>query len=140
MQCGNCQREIVSDSYFCTWCDHFIPAPEHGEKAGLFARSFAACIDPLIGLFLYLLAIGLFSGISPDSGAMAAVIFPFAYFVWFLTLLRKGRTPGKLLLGLQVVDHRNGEIPGFARMFVRELFGKFISGLFSGWAIFGRWV
>lgn len=142
MKCGNCHREIVSDSYFCTWCDHFLPAPELGERAGLFARFFAASIDPLIGLVVYLLAIGLFGSISPDSGVMTAVIFPFVYFVWFLTLLRKGKTPGKLLLGLQVVDHRNGEIPGFARMFVREGFGKIISGLFLGlgyfWAIFDR--
>jgi uncharacterized RDD family membrane protein YckC len=142
MKCQYCQKDIVSDSYFCTWCDHFIPAPEHGEKAGLFARFVAASIDPLLGLISYVLAVSVFAGISKDLGATTAVLFPFIYFIWFLTLLRRGQTPGKLLLGLQVVGHRRGEIPGFLRMFLRELVGKFISGLFFGigyfWAIFDR--
>jgi len=59
-----------------------------------------------------------------------------------LTLLPKGVTPGKKLMGLQVVNHQTGAIPGFGTMFVREIVGRFISGLGGGigylWAIFDK--
>lgn len=99
-------------------------------------------IDPLIALILWGLAVGIFGSISEDLGGLVAIILPLVYFIWFLTLLRKGLTPGKKLLGLQVVNHQTGEIPGFGKMFLREIVGRFISGLFFGvgyfWAIFDK--
>ena len=80
--------------------------------------------------------------LSKDMGVAAALLLPLAYFGWFLSLLVKGRTPGKLLLGLQVLDAQTGRLPGFGKMFVREIIGRFISGLFFGigyfWAIFDK--
>jgi uncharacterized RDD family membrane protein YckC len=137
-----CEKEIPPDAFFCPWCSTFVPAPGKGEKANLFARWVAMVLDPLIAVVLYFLAIGIFAGISEDLGAVVAVMLPVVYLVWFLGLLRTGRTPGKSLLGLQVVNHQTGEIPGFGKMFVREIIGRFISGLFLGigyyWAIFDK--
>ena len=46
------------------------------------------------------------------------------------------------LLSVQVVHHQTGAIPGFGKMFLREIIGKFVSGLFLGlgyfWAIFDK--
>jgi uncharacterized RDD family membrane protein YckC len=79
---------------------------------------------------------------STELGIVMMVLFPLAYFIWFLTLLRKGLTPGKKLLGLQVVNSQTGEIPGFGKMFLREIVGRFLSGLFLGlgyfWALFDK--
>ena len=41
-----------------------------------------------------------------------------------------------------MVDYQTGTIPGFGKMFVREIVGRFISGDFNGlgyfWAIFDK--
>ena len=142
MNCPSCQKEVTPDSFFCPWCSAFIPSPEKGKKANIFARWVALVIDPLIGVILYFLAIVIFGSISEDLSIIVAILFPLGYFIWFLTLLRKGLTPGKKLLGLQVVNHQTGEIPGFGKMFLREIIGRFLSGLFLGlgylWALFDK--
>ena len=142
MNWPSCQKEITPDSFFCQWCNKFVPSPEKGGKANLFARWVALAMDPLIAVVLYLLGIGIFGSLSQDAAIVTAMLLPVLYFVWFLTLFRRGRTPGKLLLGLQVVDHQTGAIPGFGKMFLREIVGRFISGLFFGigyfWAIFDK--
>src|SRR6266566_3350692 len=113
-----------------------------GRKANLFRRCVALALDPLIAVVLYLLGVGIVGSISKDLGIVAAIGLPIVYLVWFLGLFRQGLTPGKKLLGLQVVDHQTGAIPGFGKMFVREIVGRFISGLFFGlgyfWAIFDK--
>ncbi|MCF7885103.1 MAG: RDD family protein [Candidatus Marinimicrobia bacterium] len=142
MICPNCQKEITPDSFFCQWCGTFIPKTQKGRKANIFIRWLALVIDPLIGIGLYFLAVGIFGAISEDMAGVMAVLFPLGYFIWFLTLLRQGMTPGKKILGLQVVRNKSGEIPGFGKMFVREIFGRILSGLFFGlgyfWALFDK--
>lgn len=54
---------------------------------------------------------------------------------------RFGRTPGKLLLDLRVVNARTGESPGYGRAFIRYI-GYFVSALPLGlgfvWIVFDR--
>jgi uncharacterized RDD family membrane protein YckC len=142
MNCPSCKKEIVPDSVFCSWCSDFVPASGQGKKANLFRRWVALVLDVMIPMVLYGLAVWLIASISKDVGTIAAIVLPIAYLVWFLSLLPKGVTPGKKLMGLQVVDYQTGSIPGFGKMFVREIVGRFISGAFSGlgyfWAIFDK--
>jgi len=142
MVCPKCSKEITAESFFCVWCSTFTPAPEKGSKAGLFSRWIAWAIDPLIAIFLYFLGIGLLGSISKSLGLLAAFVLPIVYFVWFLKMFRTGQTPGKKLMGLQVVNNQTGQIPGFGKMFLREIVGRFLSGLFFGlgyfWAIFDK--
>ena len=140
--CHACSKEIGPEMYFCAWCQEYQGAFGQGKKANLFARWIAWAIDPGIGICAWLLPTALLAAISPQVAGLFAVVFPLAYFIWFLTLLQKGLTPGKMLLGLQVVDQRNGAIPGFGKMFLREIIGRILSGLFFGlgyfWAIFDK--
>lgn len=144
MNCPACAKEVTVDSFFCQWCDRFLVAPSQGGKAGLFARWLALVIDPVVAMALYFLGIVMVRSVtgSDDMGLVAAVLLPVAYCIWFLALLRRGLTPGKQLLHLQVVDQKTGRIPGFGTMFVREVVGRFISALVFGvgylWAIFDR--
>ena len=142
MNCPSCKKEIVPDSVFCSWCSDFVPSSGKGKKANLFRRWVALALDPLIAVVLYLVGVGIVGSISKDLGIVAAIGLPIVYLVWFLGLLRQGLTPGKKLLGLQVVDHQTGTTPGFGKMFVRAIVGRFISGLFFGlgyfWAISTR--
>jgi uncharacterized RDD family membrane protein YckC len=142
MTCPGCSKEILPDTYFCNWCGSFVPSPAKGTKPGLFRRWFALVIDPVIAIVLYFLGVSVFSAVSEDLGIAVALILPLLYIGWFLSLLRQGLTPGKKLMGLQVVDQQTGQIPGFGKMFVREIVGRFISGLFFGlgylWAIIDK--
>ena len=142
MNCPSCSREVTPDTFFCTWCSSFIPDPRKGTKANLFTRLMALVIDPLIAILLWGLAVGLLGNVSQDLGLLAAFLLPVIYLIWFLSLLAKGLTPGKKLLGLQVVDHQTGGYPGFGKMFLREFVGRILSGLFLGlgyfWALFDR--
>ncbi len=144
MVCPSCAKDITPDSYFCTWCGVFVPAAAKGVKAGTFARAVALVLDPLIAWGLYLLGVAVVGGISgsDDAAVFAAVLLPVIYLGWFLSLLRRGLTPGKRLLGLQVVGQQTGAIPGFGTMFVREIIGRFVSGLVFGlgylWALFDK--
>jgi uncharacterized RDD family membrane protein YckC len=141
MTCPNpsCAKEMPLESFFCVWCGSYAPVPGMGEKPNLFARFLALVIDPAIGWVLYLLAIGMFGIIAAELGLMMAILFPLAYAVWFVTLLRQGLTPGKKMMGLQVVQQSTGRIPGFGKMFLREVIGRILSGLFLGvgylWAL-----
>jgi uncharacterized RDD family membrane protein YckC len=142
MNCPSCKKEIVPDSVFCTWCSDFVPSSGQGKKANLLRRWVALVLDVMIPVVLYALAVWIVASISKDLGTIAAIALPIAYLVWFLSLLRKGLTPGKKLMGLQVVDYQTGTIPGFGKMFVREIVGRFISGVGGGlgyfWAIFDK--
>ncbi len=141
MNCPSCAKETPPDSFFCNWCNAYIPAPGLGRKAGLFARWVALTLDPLIAVLLYFGGIAVLGGMtgSEDVGVMAAVLLPILYVIWYLSLMRQGLSPGKKLLGLQVVDQQTGGIPGFGKMFVREVVGRFLSGIVFGlgylWAI-----
>lgn len=142
MDCPTCEEEVRPDAFFCNWCDAFIPSPDRGSKANLFRRFMALVLDPLIAAVLYFVALGVFGGLSEDLGVVAAVVFPVGYFIWFLSLLRRGLTPGKKLLGLKVVDHQSGAIPGYGKMFLREIVGRMLSAMVAGlgylWALFDR--
>jgi uncharacterized RDD family membrane protein YckC len=56
-----------------------------------------------------------------------------------VTLLSKGLTPGKYLVGEPVVDRLTGGQPGLGTMLLREIVGKWVSGILFGlgylWAI-----
>ena len=142
MQCPSCRKEVLPDTFFCSWCSAYIPEPVLGARAGVFARWVAWALDPCIAVVLYFTGILVFGMLSKNLGVLAAALLPIAYLVWFLRLLRQGLTPGKRLLGLQVVRSQTGQVPGLGTMFVREFVGRFLSALVFGlgylWALFDR--
>lgn len=142
MNCQSCHKEVAADVFFCAWCGEYLGAHRKGKKAGTFRRWVALALDPAIGLAAWLIPTALLTAVVPKGAILFAILCAAGYVIWALTLFPKGMTPGKLLLGLQVVDQRNGEIPGFWKMVLRELFGRFLSGLFFGlgyfWALFDK--
>ena len=158
MICPVCKHETTS-FLFCQLCDSYLPNPSAGTKAGVGRRLGAYLLDivtfwaifAVVMLLSGLLAAGgmAASGGSQDAavvagfGWLASMFWAFiGYFVFLLWFLAKGKTPGKWLVRIQVADKRNGSFPGLGRMIVREIFGKWVSGLFLGigylWAVFDR--
>ncbi len=102
------------------------------RPAALPSRIIAGSIDGLLQLALLFALSGLAGALAAQaSEAAAAAMFilvlvatTIAYPVVFETLLR-GRTPGKMAMGLRVVRDDGGPI-GFRHAFVRGLAGAFI--------------
>ncbi|MCW2600339.1 MAG: hypothetical protein JWM02_2168 [Frankiales bacterium] len=99
------------------------------RTAGLASRMLAALLDGLIQLvilFALFLLVGVFGGSGSTAalgalGVVSVVTAGLVYPVLCETLMR-GRTPGKIALGLRVVRDDAGPI-GFRQAFVRGLIG-----------------
>ncbi|HCH59554.1 MAG TPA: hypothetical protein DEV73_03000 [Candidatus Zambryskibacteria bacterium] len=146
MNCSGCGKDIVSERLFCTRCGAFILNPQVGKKASLFRRWVATVIDPVLAVVLYFFAAGFLGGVAMAFGMGATlgaiIIVTIGYGIFYLNLLKRGMTPGKWLLSERVVESISGNYPGLWRMILREIIGKFVSGLFFGlgyfWAIWDR--
>ncbi len=129
------------------------------EYSGLGVRLVAWLIDGLLmgvllGVVMAPLLIGLIGGVMAaasgsvlaggdvsDEDAMAIVV-PTMGGIFLITVLAfvvqmlylvlftgiKGQTPGKMFMGIKVVDEQ-GRVPGIGRAIMREVIGKFLSGL-----------
>lgn len=155
MTCPGCQKEVAADRRFCTWCERYIPDSRVGTKAG-FGRRFAATFLDVVVFWVVFLVIVMVGSVltmsaggtsrSDASGAGAFILLLFlawiGYTVILLWFLSQGLTPGKMLMHEQVIEHLGGGTPGLGRMLLREIFGKFVSGLFMGlgyfWAIWDK--
>jgi uncharacterized RDD family membrane protein YckC len=121
-----------------------LPAPEGLPKAGFWIRVVAALIDSLlVSLLQFVLGflLGLATGIDEGmldqpwatmmaitTGLFSAVIAVF-YYVFFTGY--NGQTPGKMALRIKVIRTDGADI-GYGRAFLREVPGKFISGILLG--------
>jgi uncharacterized RDD family membrane protein YckC len=151
MNCPECRKEVVVGNLFCAWCERFIPNPAVGTKASLGLRLKAHIVDVVLFWVIFFIITGLFGvagfGLFGDTGGLGGffmgVFLAFiGYVVVLFWFLGKGLTPGKFFVGEQVVNQLNGNFPGLGRMLLREVLGKFISGLFGGigyfWAIWDK--
>jgi uncharacterized RDD family membrane protein YckC len=129
-QCASCGAAVAPGSRWCGICrsstvytaSHRLGSP--GKRLG------AYILDGLIPVVVVISTLGAAVAAENGGGLGAAVLWVvfLAYVVWALYLFSKGKTPGKLILGMQVVKE-DGQHAGFFRMLIREWVGKFISGL-----------
>jgi uncharacterized RDD family membrane protein YckC len=155
MKCSACQKEMVADRRFCPWCESYVPNPAIGTKAGIGLRLGAHVVDGLVFAAVLLVSVlvlgALAAGIQGAGGSQGTAVGVFllslfigfvVYVVVIVKFLAKGLTPGKYLVGEQVVDHLTGGQPGLGKMLLREIIGKWVSGLLFGlgylWAIWDK--
>jgi uncharacterized RDD family membrane protein YckC len=144
--CTTCNVDSAN-SLFCHVCDSYLPTERVGTKANLASRGIALLVDFVFYALLILSAIWIFRvlGYSIDAekeAPLKLLLWLAAYLVLSLWPLSRGKTPGKFLMRIRVVDKRNGRMPGLGRMLVRETIGKIISGAFLSlgyfWAIWDK--
>jgi uncharacterized RDD family membrane protein YckC len=145
MQCKVCGQDNPPEANFCGNCGavlsttaepavpEAIPTPPtvapgvQAEYIGFWIRLVAAIIDAVIlGAVSAILSLPAFLGLrilAPLSSSW--LLLSWLYF-WLFTGLN-GQTPGKMILGIKVVNIR-GEKPGLGTAAVREILGRFISG------------
>lgn len=158
MICPSCHKE-TQPGFFCHACDIFTADPSVGVNAGLGRRLGAHLLDIVAAWLAFLLisagscafgsvgasvgGVGGQGGYAAGSGCgtcLTTMLFGLSgYTVFALWFLAQGKTPGKWLVNVRVIDKSTGGNPGLGRMLVREIVGKIASGLFFGvgyfWAI-----
>jgi uncharacterized RDD family membrane protein YckC len=108
------------------------------EYMGFWIRLVAAIVDGIITAIIQGMVVSApfrAAGQEGDGDAWFGLTYligmaaGWAYHVLFIGL--KGATPGKMLLGMRVVDRQGGR-PSLGTAFVREVPGKIVSGLVLG--------
>lgn len=99
-----------------------VAAGAEVEYMGFWIRLVAATID-----FVFLSVAGAVLGLLVPG--YITFFLGWVYAVLFIG--RMGQTPGKMALSVQVVD-AEGNVPGIGRAILREIIGKFVSGVALG--------
>ena len=142
--CSTCGRESDPEARFCDNCGAVLdqqaggpsyapgmPYFEQGAQAveymGFWIRLAALAIDVIL-LGVVNLIVSAVLGDSLFTTLLNALI-SFGYAV--IMIAWRGQTVGKMILGIQVVDSQ-GNIPGIGAVLLREVVGKFLSGIALG--------
>jgi uncharacterized RDD family membrane protein YckC len=100
-----------------------VPNPS-GPRAGFWRRFAAALIDGIIVGVIY----GILTAILGGAAAYGlAILVSGAYFTYFEGS-ENGQTPGKMALGIRVIDFGAGGSIGYGRAFIRWI-GRIVSYL-----------
>jgi uncharacterized RDD family membrane protein YckC len=147
VQCKNCGQDNPPEARFCGNCGAALvaiaepsppaaalgPAPTPltiaAEYVGFWLR-FGAWILDIITISLIGAVIGTVRGLAQELGLVfvwgLVEFFLLWIYFWLFTGLNKGRTLGKMLVGIKVVK-AHGEAPGLGYAALREVVGKTIS-------------
>jgi uncharacterized RDD family membrane protein YckC len=141
MQCKVCGQDNPPEAGFCGNCGAVlataaapaaVPAPAtvapevQAEYMGFWIRFVAAVIDAVIlGAVSAILTVPFFVG-NLSIYPAPFLWFPLSWLYFWLFTGLKGQTPGKMAVGIKVVNAQ-GEKPELGIAALREILGKFIS-------------
>jgi uncharacterized RDD family membrane protein YckC len=143
--CPRCKQSFSLSEERSASAD-FTPAPPVAPsqldlpRAGFWIRAAAFLLDSAAVTVLqfaigFLLALVVQAIISPDTGVIEFVVRLFGtvlaitYYVFFTGYC--GQTPGKMVLKLKVIRTDGGDV-SYGRAALREVLGKFLSGIILG--------
>lgn len=138
--CPSCNTDVPPGTRWCNICHTNVLNPGIGRLASPGKRLGAYFLDvlaPLVALFLiFVVSAGIGAAVGGKTGGASVgfglgFLLLVAYGIWALALFTRGMTPGKKLLGIQVVKE-DGRNATFGTMLIRESVGKAISGLVLG--------
>lgn len=118
--------------------------PVEYQYAGLWPRFLANIIDSFLYIvvmlpFGVLFNLPIYSDMSAGYSRVDALLQLLLAVVYILCWMRYAATPGKMLLGLKVLDEKTGQKIGFSQALTRYL-GYFVSALALGlgylWIVF----
>lgn len=134
MTCPSCASAIMDGIRWCSICRTNTMNPEIGKLATPGKRLAAYVLDVIIpGAVIFILILA--AVITPSEleigivGILLMASLWCAYAIVSLILFASGTTPGKKMLGMQVINE-DGSNAGFFTMLIREWIGKVFSSMF----------
>lgn len=142
--CSTCGRENAPGARFCENCgavldpqaggpsyapgmSYFDDGSQVVEYMGFWIRLAALLIDLILLVIVNLLVTFALGESLITSLLNLAINWGYAV----IMIAWRGQTVGKMMVGIQVVD-RQGNIPGIGTVLLREVVGKFLSGIALG--------
>ena len=119
--CGNCGAATAGQPRQPV--DLAVGELPQREYMGFWIRLAALLVDSILILIL----LAFLSRIFGTAGIFVVYLFGLLYYILLTTM--QGQTLGKMALGIRVVDSQ-GNIPSLGMVLLREVVGKFISGIF----------
>ena len=106
--CQTCGAQLVLGNLFCDTCRQMWGAPEGVKSADYGTRAAAYILDMVItwGLSIAVIVLGIAFAISFNNfwtAIIPLIVIWLGYIVWWVMLLRRSQTPGKLIMKLWVV-------------------------------------
>lgn len=150
--CGNCGRELFAPTISCPICG--TPAPAAAQRGGLATwgqRAGAHAIEAALTIgLLVLYGMVTAPGVEPSAAEreafleryrLAAFATTFVSFMLIKPLLEgwRGRSLGKMIVGLQVVSARDGAAITYAQSFGRALAAFGIGFIPFAFLVDGLW-
>ena len=117
----------MSERRFCHWCNQFLLETEQPIRAAGFGQRLGAWLIEGV-LFVVVIIIAAFIDAAAGSGPVLTLLALLGWVIFVLVLWARGQSPGKMILRLRVID-TGGQPAGFWKMALREVIGKFVSGL-----------
>ena len=137
--CETCGAQLVLGNLFCETCSQMWGAPEGVRAADYGTRAVAYILDTLISWawVMLLVAVATMSVLAATRSfsaipALAILVLWLGLLVWWVLLLRRSQTPGKLIMKLWVACD-SAQPAGWGLMVVREVLVKsLLFGLVGG--------
>lgn len=139
MKCKICGQDNPAEARFCANCGATLvttvepppPVAAAVEYIGFWIRLRASIIDGIIIWFISFVPSRLLLSniVGSQFSALSSIFwFPVAWLYYWLFTGIKGQTPGKMVVGIKVVDAR-GNTVGLGVAALREIVGKTLSAL-----------
>ena len=137
--CPSCHAEVLPGTRWCSICHIHLVNQEVGRLAPPAKRLGAFFLD-LFMWFIWFVLPTVLGGENPVLNVLGGLLI-LAYIIWAFSLFVRGTSPGKKLLGLQVVKE-DGSNARFFTMLIRDTIGKLLSGAILSlgylWLLFDR--
>ena len=129
--CSHCGESIDASVLFCPSCGSAVGAEARQTSGlGLAVQAEVEYMGFWVRLVAWIIDAVVVSVAATVLGWLGLGVFAFfsgwVYGILFIGLL--GQTPGKMALGIKVVDAQ-GKVPGIGRAILREIVGKFVSAI-----------
>lgn len=119
---GVAPNELILASFIARWVALIVDALILGALHSAVMSFAASSFGVVLGRF--------YETMETSLSRLLLLGIVYAYYGWFYS--QKGASPGKLLMGLQVVKSDTGRFLTYWQAFFRESIGKLISGLVLG--------
>lgn len=123
MKCSKCYHFVEDDRLFCPECGSYLPYPKVGIRATILQRATAHILTGMLNFIILNLMIRYEHHFAIQLSIMLFYILLIGGF------FTQGLTPGKYIMRLRVIDVRTHRPAGLWTMVLRDVFGKFISGM-----------